>query len=315
MNASVDKLTTAQATDLDTTKGRELREVAKEARDRERAAMAADRVADAAMYREIADRAEHVADREAKVRYASEILPAERARVERDAVERSARRQYVVGWVGIGIVVLAAVAAFSSCNPGRSGGSSRPATRGEASRAPLSFVARYEAPFVEAFWADWRGSAVVELSGPEAGLDAMPATADLGEGFDGLDGCLAGALDGSWTLDVDGVLVASFVADGGTVVRLTGRLVSRSRGPAASPRTIVGSGTWEALPGPGCGPEDFAGGRSGSWTCQQADLVPLKVDPPREPRARLLLVGSDGSVTTVTGPRSRTLSIASEVLR
>lgn len=83
MNASVDKLTTAQATDLDTTKGRELREVAKEARDRERAAMAADRVADAAMYREIADRAEHVADREAKVRYASEILPAERARVER----------------------------------------------------------------------------------------------------------------------------------------------------------------------------------------------------------------------------------------
>lgn len=103
---------------LETTRTRSLREVAEEARAREKAAMRNSRVSDAAMYAEIATRAEELADREARFRYAAEVLPREAADRERARLEehaRGLRQQRRLFWTLATIMVVTAAVLLSSC--------------------------------------------------------------------------------------------------------------------------------------------------------------------------------------------------------
>jgi hypothetical protein len=302
--------------DMETTRVRDMREVVDEARAREVTAMRGGRVADAAMYREIADRAAEVAAKEAKL-----------ARADRrpgrtttpDEVELSAREQWKWAWIGIALTLCALGVFLSGCSGVDGGPKDRPATAAEASAQPLEFEARYLAPFVEPFWRDWRGLATVELATPEAGESATTAKASLGDGFEGLEGCLSAELAGVWTLEAGGVLRAEFVDVSGTTVRVDGTLTARSE-RVPNPHsdhvyetTIVGSGTWEATLGPGCA-GDFANGTSGVWTCSQSERAAQAAADPR-PGTRAFLLAEDGTVTTLIGPREETIFAALEALK
>lgn len=103
-----------------TLRERGMAEVATECRARERTAVRNGRLADAALYGEIASRAEAVATREADLRFAKEVLPGVKAPLARTAEEDTrhlaglVRRQRVVDWLLILAAVVTAMM-FTGC--------------------------------------------------------------------------------------------------------------------------------------------------------------------------------------------------------
>jgi hypothetical protein len=101
-------------TDLESTRVRGMDDVAKEARAREASAMRAHRVADAAMYAEVAERAEAVAAREQELGYARRTLDAEeadRARARRGLL----RAQRLGGAALVGVALFGLLLLLTGC--------------------------------------------------------------------------------------------------------------------------------------------------------------------------------------------------------
>ncbi len=293
--------------DLESTRVRGMREVAEEARAREQVAMRGSRVADAAMYREIAERAEAGAARERRIGYVEglRITDAEERIRAGERILRTSqdRARELATWGGIvlalvGLVVL--IALSSGCSMPEGGTAGRPATAEDASAAPLTFAVRDGT--------GWVGAALVELTD-------LGASASLGEGFDGLAGCLEPELAGAWDVSGGGVILAELIDASGTVVRLDGTLIVHAVTDPAGwvPfETLTGSGTWTISAGPGC-PAGLSD--SGTWTCERTVPVPETVGPRPGTRARALLIGEDGTVVEVVGPREETLAIALQAVQ
>lgn len=193
----------------------------------------------------------------------------------------------------------------------------RPPTLGEVRDRELSVVLSYPPPHVAPFWAAWRGRADVSLRGPEAGLDQLPASLSLGDGFGDLDDCLSGQLDGSWSLGAGGALTIILPPGkpGASHLSFSGTLAVRSYldGDVIR-RRLVGSGTWAVVAGAACEPDDFAGGLTGAFTCEQPERQGVEAgEGPVGPRARLLLIRDDGQVTSVEGPARAVVAVARRI--
>ncbi len=183
----------------------------------------------------------------------------------------------------------------------------------ELSTAVLDLVLSYPGHPVPQ-WAAWEGTAKLELGGPEAGLDHLPAALSLLEGFEDLDGCLSSA-DGRWEIQPDGTFVVTLGPEGdGATLTLDGKLVIRYRySPDGKIVGILsGSGPFTVSPGIDCEPDDFAGGLVGTWSARLSDDDSRQslAGRDRGPHARLLIISDDGSVRLeVDGPASKVASL------
>jgi hypothetical protein len=163
----------------------------------------------------------------------------------------------------------------------------------ELAAAPIPLQMRYPDGAV-APWDSWMGMATLTLGLPEIGRTEPPAALSLGAGFEEL-GCVPSLLEGSWTLvgmDLKVTLDDAAMLLIGVVAVVDGRL--------------VGEGSW-SITSADCEPDDLAGGSSGEWILN----APLQatMTAPREPRARLLVVGPEGVEVEVTGPVGDILSL------
>lgn len=182
----------------------------------------------------------------------------------------------------------------------------------------------------DAGWAAWRGTADVTFGGPQAGIPHLPAEVALTGGFDDLDGCLSGA-PARWSLDETSGFLTLIVGPRGTdgsQLTLVGPLVvSSSYAPSGEDGDhgdgivvshVEGLGDWGVLEGAGCDPGDFAGGTQGAFTAREIveeDVVHSADEHHRGPRARLLVVGDDGSIQAeIVGPAARVAALVSEEL-
>jgi len=220
------------------------------------------------------------------------------------------------------LLLIAAAISVAACNgnPGHlpsSGSGPRTPTIEEAAGRRMKVEVRYDPDLAPSLaWVAWRGSFLLELNGPQAGLDHLPAVLTPVSGLEDLDpGCLAGPQDGSWVLEPDGSLVVMTVpsSPGGATVELRGRLQLRNQTPApddswgsGEERTeyLVCEGVWVVRPGINCGPDDFSGGTGGLFDALEDEAAPVEPDPEElvAPNATVVLVDDHGHTVRVTGP-------------
>ena len=227
------------------------------------------------------------------------------------------------------LLIALAVAAATACDTADNDKPSLPADRaptiGELRAAPSQVTLRYDPATVNPpFWAAWRGLTTATFDGPQAGIDTLPASLSLDEGFEELDDCMSASAKGSWTLGAAGEfsLITEPETDGGSSLSLVGTVTVHyfyeGQDPTAhtDPKVghrLIGSGTWTVTPGSACEADDFAGGTTGTWTLERPDAESIASAPVIGRRARLFALDASGRLTVVEGPLPTVLRIAGEV--